>query len=99
MVKTPERGDLIEVKWLDIIHDATGNPNEAELQQRVTYALYWGTKTSKGVEALVVTNTADEDIPDQQGYTVFPTASVVGVKVVKRKPKPRRKGAKDVEGK
>lgn len=87
-----ERGDLIEIKWLDIAEDPVGNPDRAKLPRRSSYALFWEERLDGDIPVLVTTNTLDSDTPDQQGYCIYPRSVVVGIEVIRRKGKRKRKG-------
>ena len=81
---SPSRGDLVEVTWVDIYEDATGNPDTAKLARRITYGLFWEERLDGDVPVLVTTTTLDKDGPAQQGYCIYPRACVVSLKVIKR---------------
>jgi hypothetical protein len=81
----PSRGDLVQIDWVDIYEDPTGDPDKATLKRRISYALFWDRKVDAvGIEVIVTTTTFDDDAPTQQGYCIYPAACVVGLKVIKR---------------
>lgn len=82
----PGRGDLIEVHWVDISDDATGNPEAAKLSYRTSYGLFWDQRIEldAGMEVLVTTTTLDPDGPEQQGYCIYPAACVRKITIVRR---------------
>ena len=84
MTQEPQKGDLVEVCWVDISEDPTGDPDKAELCKRVSYALYWNKRQSNGVECVVTTTTRDHEAEAQQGYCIYPAACVLSMKVIKR---------------
>jgi hypothetical protein len=89
----PERGDLVQVSWVDIYEDPTGDPDSAKLKgPRVSYGLYWGTREDRGIPCVVTTTTLDNGDQSQQGFCIYPTAVVLSLKVVKRTRK-RKKNA------
>lgn len=84
----PQRGDVVEVVLVDGREDPIGDPGQAQLHRATRCALYWGAIQSHGIAALVLTTTHDDEGSEQSGYAIYPLASVLSVKVVKR---PRRK--------
>lgn len=73
------------MEWVDVIENPVGDPEKAELAKRVSYGLYWGTRTSRGIECLVTTTTIDEgEDSGQCGYCIYPKGWVLSVQVVKR---------------
>ena len=89
---TPQRGDFVEVRWVDTSEDPVGDPNKATLSHRVSYGIYWDQRTEGDLPVLVTTTTIDKDGPDQQGYCIYPMSNVTSLLVIKRKR--RRKGDK-----
>jgi hypothetical protein len=83
--RTPRRGDLVEVSWVDITADPSGDPAHPIPVYRVTYGLYWGGVEIDGLEYLVTTDTYDADNSRQSGYTIYPLGVVRSVDVIKRK--------------
>lgn len=86
----PERGDLVQVDWVDIYEDPAGDPDDAELMRRTSFGMFWDRRDDNGVPVLVTTTTLDPNGSAQQGYCVYPTACVVAIKVVKRKRRQRK---------
>jgi hypothetical protein len=83
--RPPERGDLVQIDWVDIYEDPTGDPNKAALKRRTSYALFWDRREdTDGIEVIVTTTTIDDDAPSQQGYCIYPAACVLALKVIKR---------------
>ncbi len=83
--RPPGRGDLVQIDWVDIYEDPTGDPNKAALKRRTSYALFWDRRVDEtGLEVVVTTTTIDDDAPTQQGYCIYPAACVVNLKVIKR---------------
>jgi len=90
-----QRGDLIQVEWLDVVEDSIGNPANAKPAHRTSYALFWERKSVNGSEILVTTTTIDKDVPDQQGWCAYPLGMVLSVRVIKRGKRPRAKREKN----
>lgn len=84
MIQDPQRGDLIEIRWVDILEDPTGDPDEAELCSRTSYALFWSKCQSKGIDCIVTTTTRDHEATQQQGFCIYPSACVVAMKIIKK---------------
>ena len=83
--KPPARGDVVQLDWVDIFEDPTGDPDKATLKRRTSYALFWDRREDgSGLDVIVTTTTIDDDVPAQQGYCIYPAACVVGLKVIKR---------------
>lgn len=74
------RGDLIEVKWLDITEDPVGNPSEATLPVRHSVGYFWGATMG----TFVTTGTMDSDVADQSGYVIYPMGVIVGIKRIRK---------------
>jgi len=74
------RGDLIEVKWLDITEDPVGNPSEARLPTRHSVGYFWGATES----TFTTTMTMDDDVEEQSGYCIYPLGVIVGVKRIRK---------------
>jgi hypothetical protein len=89
----PHRGDLIEVHWVDIYEDATGDPDLACLSRRASFGVYWQERDDSGIPVLVTTTTTDKDGSQQQGFCCYPKACVLDVKVVRRARGRRRESA------
>lgn len=86
----PQRGDLIQVDWVDIAEDPVGDPNKAQLARRTSYGLFWEIRQDGAQEVLVTTTTVDKGIyAEQSGYCIYPFACVVKMSVIKK-----RKGGK-----
>ena len=84
-----KRGDLIEVKWLDITEDPVGNPSEAKLPTRHSVGYFWGATES----TFTTTMTMDDDVDEQSGYCIYPVGVIIGVKRIR---KGRKKGGRPV---
>jgi hypothetical protein len=91
MIAGLNRGDLVDITWVDIFEDSVGDPDKAELARRHSVGSVWGEATSFGVECLVTTTTLDERDHAQSGFCIYPKGCVVGVKVLKRKRQRRPK--------
>jgi hypothetical protein len=75
-----KRGDLIEVKWLDITEDPVGNPSEAKLPTRHSVGYFWGATES----TFTTTMTMDDDVEEQSGYCIYPLGVIVGIKRIRK---------------
>jgi hypothetical protein len=83
--RQPARGDLIQLDWVDIYEDPTGDPGKAVLKRRTSYAIFWDRRQDpSGLEVIVTTTTLDDDVTAQQGYCIYPAACVMALKVIKR---------------
>lgn len=84
--KDPARGDIVRVDWVDIHEDATGDTDQAALQPRTSYGVFWTRKKDEdtGVPCIVTTTTIDAGGAHQQGYCIYPEACVRKLVVVKR---------------
>jgi hypothetical protein len=91
----PERGDLIQVDWVDIFEDPAGDPHSAELLRRTSFGLFWDRRDDDGIPVLVTTTTLDPHDSGQQGYCIYPSACVTRIKVIKRKRRQPRKSSAD----
>lgn len=81
----PIRGDVIEVRWVDIHEDATGDPDKADLAYRTSYGLFWVKKSIKGIPCTVTTTTLDgADQGGQNGWCIYPDACIQSIKIVRR---------------
>lgn len=79
----------MEVTWVDIYEDATGNPDKAALAKRVSLGRLWGHKEDKGMHCFVTTTTVDEDDHTQSGLCIYPDCCILDVKVIKKVRRPR----------
>lgn len=75
------RGDAVEVAWVDICEDPTGDPDKAHLATRHDLGYFWSAKD----ELVVLTHTMDEDISGQQGWIAIPQSCVREVKILKKR--------------
>jgi len=78
------RGDLIEVKWLDIFEDPVGNPDAASVATRLSIGYFWGLAESAGVTAFVTTTTIDNVDEGTNGYCCYPLSIIVSLKLVRK---------------
>ncbi len=91
-----ERGDLLQVEWVDIYEDPGGDPDEAKLCRRHSIGFFWGRSAADGVPILVTTTTIETDADtSSSGFCAYPEGIVVAIKVIKRK---RRKKPRKIEG-
>jgi hypothetical protein len=90
---------MIEVSWVDIYEDVTGDPDKARLAKRPSLGYFWGRTVFEGIPVLVTTNTLDTELSGQQGYCCYPEACIVAVKVIKRKRRKSRKSSVSAEEK
>jgi len=87
---SPTRGDLVEVQWVDIFEDSTGDPENAQLAPRLSVGYFWGRRESQGIDCIVTTTTMD-DANDQNGWCCYPEPCVRRIKIIRKTPKPRKK--------
>lgn len=79
------KGDLIEVQWLDIYEDLTGDPDKGDVYQRVSIGYFWSIRAGQhGVSVFVTTTTMDGDENGQNGYCAYPASCVAKVKMIRR---------------
>lgn len=85
--KDPARGKRIEVLWIDICEDSTGNPDEAQCVHRCSTGYFWGRKTVDyagiSTEQIVTTTTLDPDGHQQQGWCCYPVGAILGIRVLR----------------
>jgi hypothetical protein len=82
--RLPERGDLVEVVWLDITENPVGDPDEAAMSRRVSYGLLWDQRKEGKLEVLVTTTTRDAFGSHQSGWCIYPMGCIESVKILKR---------------
>lgn len=90
MIPEMIRGDLIQVDWVDIYEDVTGDPDEATLAKRSSFGLYWGSLQKHGVQGIVTTTTLDDDTEKQNGFCAYPLGCIVGITIIKKKRRPKK---------
>jgi hypothetical protein len=73
--KNIKRGDPVIVHWLDIHHDGTDDPANAELAPCRTRGFFVCEKTSHGIESLVTSST-DHPGAEFMGWDIFPLSVV-----------------------
>ena len=72
----------LEVGWLDIVEDNTGDPRKSYVVLRHTLGRVWDVKRKDGVELLTLTFTQDPDGPDQSGWICIPACVVRDLKII-----------------
>ena len=89
----PIRGDLLEIRWVDIHEDSVGDPNSADLARRTSFGLFWDRVQRGGIECLVTTTTLDnpDQVDGQNGWCIYPLGCITGMKIVRRVRQPRVK--------
>lgn len=92
------RGDHIEVDWLDIYADPTGDPRLAKLARQNEAGRFWELREDSGVRVLVTSTSKDEGSL-QEGYTIYPICVVTKITLVKRARKSRKNAVKQVQSK
>jgi len=93
-----ERGDLLQIEWLDITEDPVGNPDQPKLAHRHSIGFFWTVGEDAGVRTLVTTTTLEsDDEVENSGYCVYPEGTVHRVKIIKRKRRRRKAVAPAVE--
>ncbi len=91
----PERGDLLEIQWVDVNEDVTGDPNKPALAHRTSFGLFWNHTSDSGIPCLVTTTTIDGAAQDgQNGWCIYPVSCIKKMKVVRRSHKPRARRQK-----
>lgn len=78
-----KRGDHIEIDWLDIYADPTGDPRVAKLSRQNEAGRFWEIREDEGIPVLVTSTSKDED-SKQEGYTIYPLCTVLKITLVKR---------------
>lgn len=87
-----EKGDLIEVHWLDTAEDNVGDPADAEIALRISIGYFLQKKISHGVPCIVTTTTLDSGISlNQCGWCIYPEGNILEAKLIKRKRRSRAK--------
>ena len=86
-----DRGDLIQVDWLDVHEDVTADPNHPTLSKRRSFGIYWSETQVDGIPCLVTTTTTEMDAADtsQSGFCCYPTQCVKSTKLIKKARKSR----------
>lgn len=80
-----QRGDLIQVEWVDIAESPTGDPEEAELVGRKSVGYFWARRENRGLPVVITTTTIDDgSAPGQNGYCIYPEACVTKIRVIRR---------------
>ena len=88
---SPEKGDLVQVDWVDIQEDVTGDPEKATIAYRTSYGIFWSRRPDpEGVEILVTTTTVDRDHSGDAGYCAYPIGCVRSIQVIKKARKGRK---------
>lgn len=87
---------LIKVVWEDITDDTVGDPEEAHLSERTTYALFWKfiEDENVGTPSMVLTYCDDKELSEQAGWLCVPLSCITEVEVIRRPKKGRKR--KDV---
>ena len=85
------RGDLLEITWVDITEDSTGDPNVAALSKRISFGFFWAEVDSLGIPSLITTMTRDEDVEEQAGWCIYPKCCILSIEVIKRKRQRKKK--------
>jgi len=86
-----QRGDYVEIHWIDIQESPAGDPAEAYLAQRKSLGVFWEYKDESGVPVLVTTTTVDADgETGQTGWCIYPTACVQSIRTIRRARKPKK---------
>lgn len=80
-----KRGDLVEVRWLDIYEDVTGDPEQADVAPRVSIGYFWSMKDgAHELPVFITTTTMDIEASNQNGWCAYPLPCVVDVKIIRR---------------
>lgn len=79
------RGDLLEIRWVDINEDPSGDPTKADLAHRTSFGLFWEKKMVNSIPCTVTTTTIDlADQEGQNGWCIYPDACILSMKIVRR---------------
>lgn len=80
------RGDIIQIDWVDIHEDPTGNPDKADLAKRRSWGQFWGFKKDRGLDCLVTTSTMEMDATgyDQSGFCIYPIDCILDAIILKK---------------
>ena len=73
---------IVEVGWVDIMEDNTGDPRTSNVVLRHTLGRVWDVKRKDGVDLLTLTFTVDPDGPEQSGWICIPTSVVRDLKII-----------------
>lgn len=73
---------IVEVGWIDICEEPTGDPRNSYVVLRHTLGRVWDVKRKKGSELITLTFTMDPDGPDQSGWICIPACVVKDLKVI-----------------
>lgn len=91
------RGDLIQVDWVDICEDVTGDPDKAAFSRRTSYGIFWGAISSHGVPGIATTTTLDDEDLKENGYCAYPLGCILGITIIKKGPRNGRSRHKRLE--
>lgn len=87
-----EKGDLVEVHWVDITEDNVGDPADAEVSLRISIGYFLERKDSRGVPCIVTTTTLDSGISlTQSGWCIYPEGNIKEINVIRRRKKNAKK--------
>lgn len=87
MKRPLERGDRLEITWVDVVESPVGDTGEASLIERTTIGYFWEYKASFKVNCMVLTTTLDTDGSHQQGWLCLPQSLITSAR---RLPRPRK---------
>jgi hypothetical protein len=82
-LKKLKQWTIVEVGWLDIVEDNTGDPQKSHIVKRNTLGRIWGVKRYDGVYVLTLTFTQDPDGPEQAGWICIPCSVIRTVEVIR----------------
>jgi hypothetical protein len=74
---------IVDVGWVDICEDSTGDPRSSYVVLRHTIGRVWGVKRKDKMDLLTLTFTSDPDGPDQSGWICIPTALIREYEVIR----------------
>lgn len=77
-------GDLIEIHWVDITEDGTGDPARAEMAERISIGFFIEKKESRGIPCIVTSTTKDTDVQAQSGWCIYPEGAIQEIKIIRR---------------
>lgn len=85
-----ELGEMLAVDWIDTAASTTGDPKHAAPETRQTLGFYRGVKSQhfknssaprekRMKKVLVISDTKDDGLDGQEGWTAIPMANVLAV--------------------
>lgn len=82
-MKPLDRGDRVEIEWLDIYQSPNDPPENAQLFVQHQIGFWWGEKESEGIPCTVITQYSNSE-SSQDGFTCIPSALVRSVRKLRK---------------